>query len=122
MGSGSEDCLKTPRVDRLAIHGAFEDLQGAAVGAGRGDLGDLRAVPALSWRMKQDPLTIYVRPIASVTPQRLPGTDNASQLFWSADSQWIGYFAQGKLAKVSITGGPPATGSNVHVNLATSVA
>src|SRR5262249_33725134 len=37
----------------------------------------------------------------------LPGTQQAQRLFWSPDSQWIGYFAQGKLAKVSITGGPP---------------
>jgi hypothetical protein len=55
----------------------------------------------------QDPLTIYVRPIASVTPQRLPGTDNASQLFWSADSRSIGFVSAGKLKKVEATGGPP---------------
>ena len=55
----------------------------------------------------QDALTIYVRPIASVTPQRLPGTDNASQLFWSADSRSIGFVSAGKLKKVEATGGPP---------------
>jgi len=55
----------------------------------------------------QEPLTIFVRPIGSVTPQRLPGTDGASQLFWSADSRSIGFVSGGKLKKVEATGGPP---------------
>ena len=55
----------------------------------------------------QDPLTIFVRPIASVTPQRLPGTDGASQPFWSADGRSIGFVSGGKLKKVEATGGPP---------------
>jgi eukaryotic-like serine/threonine-protein kinase len=55
----------------------------------------------------QDPLTIYVRPITSVTPQRLPGTDGASELFWSADSRSIGFVSGTKVKKVDATGGPP---------------
>jgi Tol biopolymer transport system component len=55
----------------------------------------------------QEPLTMFVRPIASVTPQRLPGTDGASQLFWSADGRSIGFVSGGKLKKVEATGGPP---------------
>ena len=29
------------------------------------------------------------------------------QPFWSPDNRFIGFFAQGKLKKISITGGPP---------------
>ena len=29
--------------------------------------------------------------------------------FWSPDSRWIGFFAQGKLLKIDVTGGPAIT-------------
>jgi serine/threonine-protein kinase len=37
----------------------------------------------------------------------LPGTENAHSPFFSPDSQWIGFFADGKLKKVSVQGGSP---------------
>jgi Tol biopolymer transport system component len=54
-----------------------------------------------------DPWVLYVRPMGAVTPQRLPGTEDASQPFWSADSRWIGFVAGGKLKRVEASGGPP---------------
>ncbi|MBI4909591.1 MAG: serine/threonine-protein kinase [Acidobacteria bacterium] len=39
----------------------------------------------------------------------LSGTDNASNLFFSPDSQWIGFSADGKLKKISVQGGSPVT-------------
>jgi Tol biopolymer transport system component len=51
--------------------------------------------------------SIYVRPIDAVTPQRLAGTEGATQPFWSADSRWIGFVVGGRLKKVEATGGPP---------------
>src|SRR5262249_25617218 len=53
------------------------------------------------------PSQIWIRPLDSQTVRALPGTQQAQRLFWSPDGQWIGYFAQGKVAKISITGGPP---------------
>ncbi|MSO83489.1 MAG: hypothetical protein EXQ53_09380 [Acidobacteria bacterium] len=50
---------------------------------------------------------LFVRPIGAVTPQRLPGTEDAAQPFWSADSRWIGFVAGGKLKRVEASGGPP---------------
>jgi eukaryotic-like serine/threonine-protein kinase len=50
---------------------------------------------------------LFVRPVGSVTPQRLPGTEDAAQPFWSADSRFIGFVAGSKLKKVQATGGPP---------------
>jgi len=55
----------------------------------------------------QDPFNMYVRPIASVTPLRLPGTEGAEQPFWSGDSRSIAFIAGGKLKKVEASGGPP---------------
>jgi eukaryotic-like serine/threonine-protein kinase len=55
-----------------------------------------------------EPWLLYVRPVHAVTPQRLAGTENASQPFWSADSRFIAYAVDGKLKKVEASGGPPA--------------
>jgi dipeptidyl aminopeptidase/acylaminoacyl peptidase len=54
-----------------------------------------------------EPWFIYVRPVGSVTPQRLPGTEGATYPFWSADSRWIGFVAGDRLKKIEATGGPP---------------
>ena len=39
----------------------------------------------------------------------LPGTENAEQPFFSPDSQWIGFFADLQLKKISVQGGAPVT-------------
>ena len=52
---------------------------------------------------------LYLRPIDSLTAQAVPGTEDASYLFWSPDSAFIGYFVPGKLKKIALTGGPPQT-------------
>ncbi len=39
----------------------------------------------------------------------LPNTEAASFPFWSADGQWLGFFADGKLKKLSLAGGPAQT-------------
>jgi eukaryotic-like serine/threonine-protein kinase len=50
---------------------------------------------------------LYLRPLDSLNTQPLPGTDGASHPFWSPDSRFIGFFAQGKLKKIEAAGGPP---------------
>src|SRR5438093_5466334 len=50
---------------------------------------------------------IWVRPLESLAPQLLAGTENAGAPFWSPDSRSIGFFADGKLKKVAIGGGAP---------------
>ncbi|MGH9880851.1 MAG: protein kinase domain-containing protein, partial [Pyrinomonadaceae bacterium] len=55
---------------------------------------------------------LWVRSLDSVSTQALPGTEGAqgvSSLFWSPDSRFIGFFAEGKLKKVDASGGPPQT-------------
>jgi Tol biopolymer transport system component len=52
---------------------------------------------------------IWVRALERVTPTALEGTDGASSPFWSPDSRYIGFFADGKLKKIRATGGPPFT-------------
>jgi Tol biopolymer transport system component len=68
---------------------------------------DGRSVALVIQSGANDPRSLYVRPIGAVTPQRLPGAEGASQLFWSADSRSIGFVVGGKLRQIDATGGPP---------------
>jgi eukaryotic-like serine/threonine-protein kinase len=48
---------------------------------------------------------LWVRPLHSTTAQTLAGTEGAIYPFWSPDSKFIGFFANGKLKKVEASGG-----------------
>lgn len=50
---------------------------------------------------------VFLRPMDRLEGSGLPGTDGALSPFFSPDGQWIGFFAEGKLKKVSIHGGEP---------------
>ena len=52
---------------------------------------------------------IWVRPLNALQAQPLLGTEGAGRPFWSPDSRFLGFFADGKLKKISIGGGPPQT-------------
>jgi Tol biopolymer transport system component len=52
---------------------------------------------------------LWIRPLDSPTAQPLPGTDNPSQPFWSADGRSVGFNADGKLKKIAVSGGPALT-------------
>ena len=52
---------------------------------------------------------LWLHSFDSPTPQALPGTEGAFHPFWSPDSRFIGFFAQGKLKKIEVAGGPPTT-------------
>jgi len=49
---------------------------------------------------------LWVRALDASTSQPLPGTAGATYPFWSVDSRFIGFFAEGKLKKIEATGGP----------------
>ena len=55
----------------------------------------------------QSAYQIWLRPIATLAAQPIPGTEGGTFPFWSPDSRFIGFFADGKLKKVPIAGGPP---------------
>ncbi len=52
---------------------------------------------------------IFVRDLDEVQPRVLAGTETAQYPFWSPDSKNLGFFAEGKLKKVSASGGQPLT-------------
>ena len=52
---------------------------------------------------------IFVRDLDEVQPRVLAETEGARYPFWSPDSKNLGFFADGKLRKVSASGGQPLT-------------
>jgi len=52
---------------------------------------------------------LYLRKLDSPDITLVAGTEGASTPFFSPDGQWIGFFADNKLKKVSISGGTPLT-------------
>jgi Tol biopolymer transport system component len=52
---------------------------------------------------------LYLRDMESLEPSMIPGTENASSPFFSPDSRWLAFFAEGKLKKVALSGGAPVT-------------
>ena len=52
---------------------------------------------------------LYLRAMDVLEARPIPGTEGASIPFFSPDGQWLGFFANGKLKKVSMSGGLPLT-------------
>jgi serine/threonine protein kinase len=49
---------------------------------------------------------IWIRPLNSLEPYPLTGTENAWRPFWSPDSKYLAYFSGDQLKKVPVGGGP----------------
>ena len=52
---------------------------------------------------------LFLRSINGSTPQPLTGTDHGKFPFWSPDGKSVGFFAEGNLKRLELTGGPPTT-------------
>ena len=50
-----------------------------------------------------------MRPLDSLAGHPLAGTEDASFPFWSPTGELLGFFAQGKLKKIALSGGLPMT-------------
>jgi Tol biopolymer transport system component len=49
---------------------------------------------------------IWLRPLQSLQAYPLAGTEGTTRPFWSPDSAFLGFFADGKLKKIAVSGGP----------------
>jgi eukaryotic-like serine/threonine-protein kinase len=65
-------------------------------------------------RARNGATLLYTRALDRFESSPLPGTDDAMNPFFSADGRWLGFFAQGKLKKVSLGGGAPVTIADVR--------
>jgi len=58
---------------------------------------------------------LWIRSLDSLTMQPLSGTEGGIYPFWSPDSRSIAFFAEGKLKKIDVSGGPAQTLCNAGV-------
>ena len=52
---------------------------------------------------------IWLRSIDTLAAEPLAGTEGAFRPFWSPDSRFLGFFVDGTLKKIDVSGGPPIT-------------
>jgi len=52
---------------------------------------------------------LHTRLLAAKPGHAAAGTENAFSPFFSPDGEWIGFFADGKLKKISVEGGAALT-------------
>jgi len=66
---------------------------------------------ALVFAVKEAPdkFKLWIRRLDVPEAAPLAGTDDGDLPFWSPDSRHVGFFAEGKLKKIDIAGGPPVT-------------
>ena len=60
---------------------------------------------------------LYLRAMDELEGRSIEGTDGARMPFFSPDSQWLGFWAGGKLMKVAVSGGAPLTIAEVGVTI-----
>lgn len=63
---------------------------------------------------------LYLRPLEAFESQPIQGTENAHSPFFSPDGEWVGFFSEGKLNKVSLFGGVPTALTDVESFLGAS--
>jgi Tol biopolymer transport system component len=56
-----------------------------------------------------DSSQIYIRVLNEFNPRPIAGTEGGETPFFSPDGRWLGFWVQGKLKKVAVTGGAPQT-------------
>jgi len=49
---------------------------------------------------------LYIRQLDTLEARGLPGTEGAQYPFWSPDSRSVGFFAEGRVKKIGVDGGP----------------
>jgi Tol biopolymer transport system component len=52
---------------------------------------------------------LWIRPLNALASRPLAGTEGAGDPFWSPDSRFVAFYADGKLKKIDAEGGPPQT-------------
>ncbi len=51
-------------------------------------------------------IMLWLRPLNSVEARPITGTEGGLSPFWSPDGRYLGFFADGKLKKIAVSGGP----------------
>jgi serine/threonine-protein kinase len=63
-----------------------------------------------------DKVLLYVRALDRFESQPIAGTEDAADPFFSPDGQWLGFWADGKIRKVSLQGGAPVAITDARIS------
>ena len=96
-----------PPMARLVIENPEGELSSIGNSAGSAISPDGRVVAYVALA-KGSPV-LHVRSLEALQSRVLAGTEGAGRPFWSPDSRSIGYFANGKLMRIDLSGGAPQT-------------
>jgi Tol biopolymer transport system component len=102
---------RTIRFEFSPPEGWTIDVTGSALGAAQAPLAispDGRRV-VFSAVDGEGRRRLWIRSLDSTQATPLVGTDGAMSPFWSPDSRFLGFFADAKLKKIDVAGGPPIT-------------
>ena len=91
---------------RLSVDLGPNAVEGAAVTTAISPDGTRIVFPMRGADGKQQ---LATRLLEQTQASLLPGTEGASDSFFSPDGQWIGFFADRKMKKISVLGGAPVT-------------
>jgi Tol biopolymer transport system component len=115
--------MRAPADIRVLRFGIFPN-SGTAFGP---ENAGIRPFPAISPDGKRivfqaqeanEPVHLWVRSLDAMDAQKLQGTENASIPFWSPDSRFIAFTADGKLKRIDADGGPVQVLTDVPTNSA----
>ena len=96
----------TPSIQHLTRFGlTFADGE-TTTGAGRHTL---VAAPDGSYIVHTANDRLVLRRVGELQAEPIPGTDGVREPFVSPDGQWIGFWSNGQLKKVAVSGGAPIT-------------
>ncbi len=101
--------LPEPALTRFEIDLGGMTLLQNAPGARIAVSPDGRKIVVTALRPSASESLLFVRNMENLDFVPLPGTEGASQPFFSPDGQWVGFSAAGKMKKVSLAGGLPVT-------------
>ncbi len=121
MGGGSQ---RSPALAPLPVRFALAPPAGARYGAGIEATSvsvspDGSTVAFVAFR-PEVPSKIMVRPLGDETAREIPGTEGAISMFWSPDGKSLGFFVQGQLKRVELSGGAPVKVCEVPVGIGLS--
>jgi eukaryotic-like serine/threonine-protein kinase len=95
-GSVARLVIASPPGDPIAVDGASMAISP--------DGGHVAFVAGVGSRRR-----IYLRDIDDFNSTPIPGTEGANSPFFSPDGQWLGFIADGRMRKTTLTAGPPQT-------------
>jgi Tol biopolymer transport system component len=107
----SSDTAEAPEVVQFTITPPENMLFGGPAAGGTGSSAQLAVSPdgrhIVFVAGARSVFQIWLRPVASAEARPIQGTEGAAFPFWSPDSRFIAFFADDKLKRVAIDGGPP---------------